>query len=788
MSDQNFIALRKRVIEHVFNHLNKQQKAAVFYTEGPVLVLAGAGSGKTTVIVNRIAYLIRYGTAYHSSRVPASPTTEVLAEMAAFADGKTEDRASFDDLLAVDPVKPWQILAITFTNKAANELKERCEALLGDQAAEIWASTFHAMCTRILRRHAADTGFSSHFTIYDTDDSKKAVKQAMQAVGLDEKMIPIKTVMNEISRAKDILVSPDEYLEANRSDYRLSAVGKVYVEYQRMLACADAMDFDDIIVNTVKLLRSNDDIREHYRNQFRYVLVDEYQDTNHAQYILTSLLTGSHNNLFVVGDDDQSIYKFRGAVIENILDFENRYNGVKLIRLEQNYRSTKNILHAANEVIKNNSERKGKQLWTENTDGDKIFVHTFPSELDESAFIARTIGNAAGSGAKFSDFAVLYRMTALSNSVEYALIRSGIAYRIIGGRRFYERAEIRVAIAYLSVINNPFDNIRLLRIINEPKRGIGNTAVSQISAIANGLGISLFEVIRNAAEYPALSKFSKYLYPFVEMIEELAALADKIPLNELYAKAMELSAYPQSLSGEKNYEDRLGNLRELSTNLINYSRENENASLNGFLEEVALLTDIDNYNSAADTVTLMTLHAAKGLEFQEVFLIGMEEGIFPGSQSLYHPQEIEEERRLAYVGITRAKRRLYVTNTYSRQLFGKTSYNPPSRFIGEIPEQLIESPMSAQAHRTAAKQRSGTGRLKMDTLFDGTPVTKKTPTADVSQTHAALQPGDSVIHKMFGRGMVLSVEKAGNDYLLEVAFDKAGTKKLMRNYAKLEKI
>ncbi|HQK73507.1 MAG TPA: 3'-5' exonuclease [Clostridiales bacterium] len=787
MSEQKFLQLRKQVLDRVFDHLNTQQKAAVFYTEGPVLVLAGAGSGKTTVIVNRIAYLIRYGTAYHSAEIPADITQEILADMAAFSAGKLGTTASFDEKIAVNPVKPWQILAITFTNKAANELKERCEALLGEQVGDIWASTFHAMCTRILRRHAADTGFSSHFTIYDTDDSKKAAKQAMQAAGIDEKMIPVKTVLNEISRAKDILVSPAEYLEANQWDYRLSAIGRVYAEYQRMLACADAMDFDDIIVNTVKLLRSNEEIREQYRNQFRYVLVDEYQDTNHAQYILTSLLTSNHNNLFVVGDDDQSIYKFRGAVIENILDFEKRYRGVKIIRLEQNYRSTQNILHAANEVIKNNSERKGKKLWTENAEGEKIFLHTFPSEQDESAFIAATIENAAGSGSKLSDFAILYRLTALSNSVEYALIRNGIAYRIIGGRRFYERAEIRVAIAYLSVINNPSDNIRLLRIINEPKRGIGSSAINQISAIADGLGVSLFEVIRNASEYPVLAKFSKHLRPFADMIEELSALADKIPLNELYAKAMELSAYPQSLSCEKNYEDRLENLHELFTNLINYTRENENASLNGFLEEVALLTDIDHYNSDSDTVTLMTVHTAKGLEFQEVFLIGMEEGIFPGSQSMYQPQEIEEERRLAYVGITRAKRKLYVTNAYSRQLFGKTTYNPPSRFVKEIPAHLTQSPSCTTYAYTGAPRKTAAG-ASGSVFIDGSAKTKQTQPDYIPEAHAALRPGDIVTHKMFGRGLVLSVEKAGNDFILEVAFDKAGTKKLMANYAKLEKL
>lgn len=594
------------------------QQQAVFCTEGPLLILAGAGSGKTTVLVNRIAYILQ-------------------SELC----------------------KPWQILAITFTNKAAGELKERICNAVPEGGSDIWAATFHSTCARILRRYGDRIGFTSHFTVYGTDDQKKLVKDILKQLNYDEKMLPVKRVLNEISKAKDEMLTPQEMLKRAGYDNLKQSVAKVYEIYQSRLKTADAMDFDDMLCKTVELFQKCPDILEFYQNQFKYIMVDEYQDTNKVQYKFVSMLAAKYGNICVVGDDDQSIYKFRGATIENILSFENTFKGAKMIRLEQNYRSTQNILNAANGVISNNTMRKGKTLWTENAVGDKIEVHTSDSERDEAQFIAKTILDGVADGRKFSDFAILYRMNAQSNSIEQALSRSGIPHRVIGGRRFYDREEIRDMVAYLQVINNPHDDVRLGRIINVPKRGIGATTLEKASEIAAGLGESIYSVIKDADVYPQLSRAATKLKSFVALIDGLmeAEQSGDYSLAELYNLILEHTDYEKYLKTEKDNPDvRIENIEELSSNIIKFEEDYaEEASLSNFLEEISLQTDIDNYDAEADSSVMMTLHSAKGLEFPVVFIAGLEEGVFPSIATMMNPDELNEERRLAYVGITRAK-------------------------------------------------------------------------------------------------------------------------------------
>ena len=782
MTQEQLQALRRQVMEKEFSRMNPMQREAVFTTEGPLLILAGAGSGKTTVLVNRIANIVKYGCAYGAREFSVSLTEEEIRMLEEYRDGTQEYTDEIADLLAVRPAKPWQILAITFTNKAAGELKERLEAMLGPDGQDIWASTFHSTCARILRRDGESIGYTSHFTIYDTDDSKRVMKECQRLLNIDDKMLSHKTLLHEISHAKDSLISPEDYLNDAGDDVRLRKIGEAYRLYEKLLRDADAMDFDDMIVNTVKLLEENEEVRTRYQNRFRYVMVDEYQDTNHAQYRLTSLLAGGSGNLCVVGDDDQSIYRFRGATIENILSFEEQYHKAKVIRLEQNYRSTQNILDAANAVISHNTERKGKNLWTANGPGEKIVVDNAFDEQEESTFIADTIMDSVKGGRKWSDHAVLYRMNAQSNAIERTFVRMGVPYRVIGGHRFYERKEIRDALAYLSVISNPADNIRLRRIINEPKRGIGATTINHAAQIAAGLGLSLYEVISHADEYEQLVRAAPRLRAFTQIIDGLAEAAEELPLNELFEKAMRDTGYLDSLALDREtYQDRLENIQELSSNLLRYSEDNEEGDLNGFLEEVALMTDIDNYNEEADTVVLMTLHSAKGLEFPVVFIPGMERGIFPGIQSLFSASEMEEERRLAYVGITRAKERLYLTHARTRLLYGSTSHNAPSPFLEEIPEGLVEEKRKVTlSQQKPSVQRAAKPKKTFDHSFG--PAAPK-PSAPAG----SYRVGDTVGHKLFGTGVVLSAQPMGNDTLLEIAIEKAGTKKLMANFARLTK-
>lgn len=784
-----FLELRKKIIEKDFARMNDKQKQAIFTVNDPLLILAGAGSGKTTVLVNRIANIIKYGNAYNDVFIPEFVDEACINKLKIYA--QNEDNST--DLpfnLSVDSARPWQILAITFTNKAANELKERLVNMLGEIGNDVWASTFHSTCAKILRQHAEKLGYSNHFTVYDTDDVKRLIKECQQTLNIDDKILSHKSIISAISHAKDNMISHKEYSHQAGNDYRLTQIAKVYNMYQMRLIEADAMDFDDLLFNTVTLFRKCPDVLEYYHDKFHYVMVDEYQDTNKVQYEFIKLICQKRKNLCVVGDDDQSIYKFRGATIENILNFEKTYKDAKIIKLEQNYRSTQNILDAANAVIENNSERKGKKLWTQNNAGEKIHLHTAFNENDEANYIAETILNKVATGANYSDFAILYRMNAQSSNIERTFIKSGISYRIIGGHRFYERKEIRDVIAYLSVINNPNDEVRLRRIINRPKRSIGDKTISKITEIAAQTGQSLLEIIRHADEYSDLLRAALKLKKFANLIDGLIEASDNpdFSLHNLYQKVLEDTDYVENINLEKDDVDaRIENINELLSNIIKYEQENGDfASLEGFLEEVSLMTDIDNYDNNANAVTLMTMHSAKGLEFPVIFLPGFEEGIFPGTQSIYNPEELEEERRLAYVGITRAKKELYIINAETRMLFGSTSRNKPSRFSLEIPESLIEKNENKRA---------------VQKTFNDIKLNYKAPVKSLSasartfnhierhQNNASFfVAGDVVVHKVFGKGNVLSARPMGNDTLLEINFDGVGNKKLMANYAKLEKI
>ncbi|MBR6565148.1 MAG: UvrD-helicase domain-containing protein [Clostridia bacterium] len=771
----DFISLRKEIIKKYFGRMNDRQFEAVTTVNGPVLVLAGAGSGKTTVLVNRILNLVKFGNGYNSTFVPAISEADMQKGMD-YLSGISDFVP--DGVFSDAQAKPWQILAITFTNKAAGELKERIAQKLGEDANDIWAGTFHSVCGKILRRYAELLGYTSHFTVYDTDDQRRLMKEIMKQNDIDDKFVPHKYVLSAISHAKDSLITPEEFEATNANDFRLKTVARLYKLYQERLFKADAMDFDDMIVNTVRLLKDNEDVLQYYTKKFRYVCVDEYQDTNHAQYVLVSLLASGSNNLCVVGDDDQSIYRFRGATIENILNFEDDYIGAKVIRLEQNYRSTSNILNAANKVIENNRGRKGKTLWTDNGDGDKITVHTAEDERMEARYVADAILENVNGGAKYSDNAILYRMNAQSNTIENAFMRSGIPYKVVGGMRFYDRKEIKDVISYLHLVNNNKDDVRLRRIINEPKRAIGDTTLNHASEIANELGISIFEVISRADEFAALSRSALKLKSFCDMISELTAFAEENSISELFERLLEVTGYKAMLENEgEDGLDRLDNVKELASNIAQYELENDEPSLSDFLEQISLISDIDSYDTESDKVVLMTIHSAKGLEFPNVFLVGMEEGIFPGNQSLYGGnEEIEEERRLAYVAITRAKRRLVITHTAMRMLFGSTNRNLPSRFLREIPQELCDN--------TGFSQKSY--EIKGFTpTFQSTKANKSSFTSATKKVDTAYNVGQMVQHKTFGDGMVLSVTPMGNDVLLEIAFEKVGTKKIMAGFAKL---
>ena len=751
---------------------NKEQQRVIETIEGPVLVVAGAGTGKTATIVKRIEHIIRDGYAL-----------------------------------------PWQVLAITFTNKAAGELKERLMNTIGDEAGEIWAQTFHSMCARMLRRYADRLGYSQHFTIYDTDDQRRVMKRVQKSLGIEDKFLNHRSILAEISHAKDSLISPAEYRASTVNDFRKSKIAQCYEEYQKELMRADAMDFDDMIYNTVQLFRENEDVLEQYQRQFKYVIVDEYQDTSYAQYVLTYLIAGGYHNICVVGDDDQSIYRFRGATIENIMRFRERYEdeGLKVIQLElaENYRSMQNILDAANSVIKNNSTRLAdKHLRSyAGKDGDKVVLYTALSETDEAQFIVDEINESVRNGRSYRDHAVLYRMNAQSRNIEMMLAKSGISYRIIGGNRFFDRKEIKDIVSYFAVINNPADNVRLQRIINTPKRGIGDTMFSYILEIAAMNKMTAFEVCEHADEFSKTSRSAGKLKEFCDLMNGFIRCAeDGMEPSDLLQEILDKTRYFDYLDEDdpQKADSRKENVQELSTMLIKYQEEDDEFSISDFLEDVALVSDIDSYNADEDSVVLMTLHSAKGLEFPVVFIPGMEEGIFPGNQSMYSDEELEEERRLAYVGITRAREKLYLINARQRMLYGTTNRNIQSRFVREIPERVTEDRTVKEQPRAYSFGGFSGGASSFGTPKKPYKYSKSTPIGEAKQSSSAAHQfgqtggaapsgvtyhvGDTVRHKSFGTGVILNAKPMGNDALLEVAFDKAGTKKLMANFAKLEKL
>ncbi len=784
---KEIISLRKKIIENEFSNLNDMQRTAALTVKGPLLILAGAGSGKTTVLVNRVAHILRWGEAYESDSVFGEYSAEETALIRLAAEGTATLSDELAQKLSVSRVNPWRILAITFTNKAANELKERICARVGEQGSDIWASTFHACCTRILRRFGENIGFTSHFTIYDTDDQKRLIKDCMKALSIDEKFLPVKAVMSEISSAKDSMTSPEDYTSMALSDSRLNSIAKVYTLYQKRLSESDAMDFDDIIMHTVELFTKFPDVLEHYSEQFKYIMVDEYQDTNRIQYELVRLLASKHHNLCVVGDDDQSIYKFRGATIRNILDFEDDFECARTIKLEQNYRSTKTILSAANGVISNNSERKSKTLWTENKKGNRITVYSATDERDESDYITKDIQERVRKGGSYSDNAILYRMNSQSQSIERAFIYAGIPYKVVGGRRFFERREIRDMIAYLAVISNHSDNIRLKRIINIPKRGIGDKTVSTIEEISSALGQSMIETMRRSDEFEALAKSSKKLKEFCSMIDELTEMSESSSVCDTYTELLKRLDYRNYLIKSTDYtETAVENVEELANSISQYENDTtetgEKPSLQGFLEESALLTDIDGLDNDGDCTVMMTLHNAKGLEFNNVYIPGMEENVFPGYQSTLNPNEMQEERRLAYVGITRARKELTLIHAANRMVFGHTNRNRPSRFIGEIPDELkkpvsrviapVDLPQMDIPDKRSARRADFAASKIITSVTENKPV----------QTFTV---GMRVRHRIFGDGSVLDVKPMAKDNLLEIAFDTVGTKKLMSSFANL---
>ena len=833
---EQFCQVRRQVIARYYSSLNQQQRLGALTTEGPLLLLAGAGSGKTTVLIHRIANLIRFGQGSDPSctEVPEwvkPEDVEFLTRYLGYPEKEMRQRAEM--LCKVRPAAPWSILAITFTNKAAGELKERLERMLGPEGQDVWAATFHSACVRILRRDIHRLGFSNSFTIYDVDDTQRVVKEILKQMNLDEKSYPPRNVLGYISRAKDKMLLARDYLRGaeQSGDFRQIQIAKIYQEYERRLWEADALDFDDLILHTVRLLMEDQEARDYWQNKFRYVLIDEYQDTNHLQYLLASTLAGKWKNICVVGDDDQSIYRFRGATIENILSFEQQYRNARVIRLEQNYRSTKNILDAANAVIQNNKGRKGKELWTEKGAGDKLRLYVAMNESEEAQYVAAQIMAGIKQGREWKDHAVLYRMNAQSNAVEYAFKRNGIPYRIIGGTRFFDRAEVKDMLAYLCVVNNPADDLRLRRIINKPARGIGARTIDIAATIAANEGRSMYEVICQARSYPELQRSAVRLEQFLTLIQTLREKAETLELTEFYEEALKDTGYIAALQAKDTLENRarIENAQELRSSIQSYLDGTEEPSLNGFLDEVALYTNLDHADQNEDCVVMMTMHAAKGLEFPRVFIVGMEEGIFPGTRSIGEQEEMEEERRLCYVALTRAEEQLYLTCANQRMLFGRTTSNLPSRFTDEIPERCMiqsgrrrteeereyggqwgnvrqerqyQERQDYYAQRREERRNFGGsyavpispgGNRSGKPLGGGISIGGRSPKSTANRSATPARPaakattssgvqfhkGDLVEHTAFGKGMITALKPMGGDALLEVAFDSVGTKKLM---------
>ena len=790
MSMNEFDVLKRRCLERFFGSLNDMQQKAVFKVHGHLLILAGAGSGKTTVLINRIANMIYFGDAceYEDDRPHGSEDIEFLK---AYADGKTDDSPRLAEIISHSAVNPWNILAITFTNKAANELKDRLASMLGETDGQVRAATFHSACARILRAECERLGYKSSFTIYDTDDCHRLIKNVMKELDISEKIFPPRAMMSAISAEKNRMVSPEEFYKKSIDDVRNREIARIYKAYNTRLFEANAMDFDDILVNTVRLFEQNDDVLDHYQNLYKYILVDEYQDTNNVQFKLIEMLARKYGNLCVVGDDDQSIYRFRGATIENILNFEKTFPcdpETDVIRLEQNYRSTQNILSTANELIAHNEGRKGKTLWTDMGDGEKVVEHQAVNERAEARYIAGIIKENAEKGIKYSSHAVLYRMNAQSNIIEQTFIREGIPYTVFGGLKFYDRKEIKDILAYLAVIHNPTDVLRLRRIINEPKRGIGDATVTAVEQIASDLGESPLQILRDCESYAPIAKKSKVLLGVAEIFDKLIEASETMKPSELLDEALSVTGYADMLEahGEEG-RNRLENIAELKSTMINYEETAEEPTLDGFLEEISLYTDIDKFDPDADSVSLMTIHSAKGLEFDYVFVPGMEENVFPSARSSETTEELEEERRLAYVAMTRARKRLWLVHSAMRMLYGRTNVNRPSRFLSELPEDTVEHTKEEPPAGFGAPRRP----QKPDYSHEASDVLERRRRS-MAQTDssASFKAGDTILHPKpdWGRGVVISATPMGGDTLLEIAFDTCGTKKIFANHVKLKKL
>ena len=786
-----YVSARRAWLEHRFSGLNPMQRQAVLATEGPVLILAGAGSGKTTVLIQRIANLLRFGAASDSEQLPPDADEKGLEALRSLS-------PEAEPYAVLDPVRPWRILAITFTNKAAQELKLRLEKLLNEGADDIWACTFHSACLRILRKEAELLGYESGFSIYDTADSQSLIKQILKDRNLDEKVYQPRSVLSEISRAKDARVLPEEYEKNARAggNLRSMRVAELYGEYTRRLFAANAMDFDDLILNTVLLLERYEDRRLYWQQRFSYIMVDEYQDTNHLQYLLISLLAGGHGNLCVVGDDDQSIYRFRGATIENILSFEQQFPGCRSIRLEQNYRSTEQILDAANKVIRHNTGRKGKELWTSLGSGEDVRVCRLYDENEEASAVASDILADYSRGMQWQDHAILYRMNAQSSQFEFAFKRNGIPYRVIGGARFFDRAEIKDMLSYLSIIQDPKDELRLMRILNVPPRGIGAKSVEAARSLALQEGKPLFEILEKAENYPELSRPALRMREFAGMIRDLQET--KLGCAELYDLVLEKSGYLRMLEESKDPKDqsRIENVRELKTSMLGFENETGDSSLQAYLENIALYTDLDDMDRSEDSVVLMTIHSAKGLEFPVVYVVGMEEGIFPGIRAIGEADEMEEERRLCYVAFTRAKKKLVLTHARQRMLFGRTTANRVSRFLEE--SELVSG--REESERRSAVRSGDWEDFQGETRGDpwrkasvqpasgrksegrsSFPLRRKPETSlgEASAPILQLRVGQAVTHKAFGKGTVTKMTPMGGDHLIEIQFESVGSKKLM---------
>ncbi|MBP0970095.1 MAG: UvrD-helicase domain-containing protein, partial [Oscillospiraceae bacterium] len=813
---ERFVELRKKYIESQFGNLNAEQLEAAMSIKGAALVLAGAGSGKTTVIVNRIMNLLRFGDAYESEVIWPDATQEDIEELGRIikSGGKPSDDLAYK--LKTGNIRPWNILAITFTNKAASQLKERIVSAVGEDGNDVFASTFHSACVRFLRRDAERLGWPQNFTIYDTDDSERVIKDICKELGINSDFYPVRMLASRFSVIRDYMMTEEEYRSSHLSEPSTDTVLRVYSQYRKKLKEAGAFDFDDLIYYTVRLLEDNPDVRDYYHNRFKFIMVDEYQDTSHAQYRLVKLLANEDNNVFAVGDDDQSIYSFRGANIENILRFEKDFAPAKVIRLEQNYRSTGNILSCANSVIRKNVSRKGKELWTEKEDGEKVEIRLVDDETSEAAFVAQEVMKHRKKGVPFSAHAVLYRTNAQSNAFETYFMRTGVPYKIVGALRFFDRAEIKDVMSYMAIVSQPSDDLRLKRIINRPSRKIGNATVESIEQIALALGTSMMEVMANAAEYPSLSRALPAIKRFMEMYGKLCDAYAEDTLGGFTEKLLDITGYRDMLMepGSEN-ESRLENVNEFLSTVRNYEKEHPEGDLAAFLEELALYSNMDDYDENDDRVSLMTVHSAKGLEFDYVYLAGMEEGIFPSDRNTGE-RDIEEERRLAYVGMTRAREELHMTHASVRMLYGYTRRNRRSRFldeadrryvteIGEQRKSYLDSDYgranafgnfsNEQSHRDnfrrdpfqsgriqQSRQRPQTGAGELKSHISTVPL------RNASSDKVSYAPGDLVEHRMFGKGTVTSVTPVGNDSLVEISFEKFGRKKTMANYAPMKKI